>query len=41
VAHDFNNLLLAIRGNVGLLSMDPNTSAEARTRLEQAISTGG
>lgn len=35
VAHDFNNLLLAIRGNVGLLAMDPNTTDEAHTRLEQ------
>jgi len=35
VAHDFNNLLLAIRGNVGLLLLDPKTDAEARARLDQ------
>ena len=38
VAHDFNNLLLAIRGNVGLLLLDPNLGSEARARLEQVDS---
>jgi two-component system cell cycle sensor histidine kinase/response regulator CckA len=41
VAHDFNNLLLAIRGNVGLLSLDPKTTAETRIRLEQIDSAAG
>jgi len=36
VAHDFNNLLLAIRGNVGLLLMDPALPENSRIRLEQA-----
>ncbi len=36
VAHDFNNLLLAIRGNVGLLLMDPNLAESMRVRLDQA-----
>ena len=36
VAHDFNNLLLAIRGNVGLLLMDPNLTESMRPRLDQA-----
>jgi|KBSSwiStaDraftv2_1062776.scaffolds.fasta_scaffold27219_3 PAS domain S-box-containing protein len=35
VAHDFNNLLLAIRGNVGLALLDPKTTPEIRTRLDQ------
>lgn len=35
VAHDFNNLLLAIRGHVGLLQLDEQLCAAARSRLEK------
>lgn len=35
VAHDFNNLLLAMRGNLSLVTMDPNLALEIRTRLQQ------
>ena len=34
-AHDFNNLLLAVRGNVGLLLMDPKLDPATRARLDQ------
>jgi len=36
IAHEFNNLLLAIRGNLALAAMAPETSETARTRLDQA-----
>jgi two-component system cell cycle sensor histidine kinase/response regulator CckA len=35
VAHDFNNLLLAVRGNVSLVTMDPNLAPDIRARLQQ------
>ncbi len=35
VAHDFNNLLLAMRGNVSLVTMDPNLAPDIRARLQQ------
>lgn len=35
VAHDFNNLLLAMRGNVSLVTLDPQLAPEIRARLQQ------